>query len=136
VFLRDDDSPVALVPEAKHEYFVVAPILRNGMTVLGDLSKFVTMADQQIESLEEDGRSLRVGVTANAKHNPIISGYSAGRPARVEVDGGQLEPQSSLDRLQAAKSGWFWDYQTRLWHVKVDFAGISNMGTMRFRIYD
>jgi len=136
VFLRDDDSPVALVPEAKHEYFVVAPILRNGMTVLGDLSKFVTMADQQIESLEEDDRSLWVGVTANAKHNPIISGYSAGRPARVEVDGGQLEAQSSLDRLQAAKSGWFWDYQTRLWHVKVDFAGISNMGPMRFRIYD
>jgi hypothetical protein len=133
--LRDAESPIALVPEAKHEYFVVAPILRNGMTVLGDLSKFVTMADKRIDSVEEDERSLRVGVIANAMHNPIISGYSAGRPAGVEVDGGQLGAVSSLDRLQAAKAGWFWDYQTKLWHVKVDFAEVSNMGAKGFRIY-
>jgi hypothetical protein len=134
-FLRDADSHIELVPEAKHEYFVVAPIMRNGMTVLGDLSKFVTMADKQIDSVKEDERSLRIGVTASAKHNPIISGYSVARPSKVECGGVQLEALSSLDRLKLAQAGWHWDYQTKLWHVKVDFAGGTNMESRVFSIY-
>ena len=47
----------------------------------------------------------------------------------------KLEEVSSLDRLKAAKSGWFWDHQTKLWYVKVDFAGAANMETRVFSIH-
>ena len=40
----------------------------------------------------------------------------------VEAGTGRLPETSSLDRLQATKSGWFWDRQIDLWDVKVDFA--------------
>jgi hypothetical protein len=135
VCFRHADSTVALVPEAKHEYFIVAPLFSNGMAILGDLSKFVTMADKRIDFVREEERSLRVGVIANAKHSPIISGYSAARPSKVEGGGVQLEAVSSLDRLKAAQAGWFWDYQTKLWHVKVDFTGAADMETRVFSIY-
>jgi hypothetical protein len=134
VFLRSADSPVGLVPEAKHEYFVVAPILRNGMAVLGDLSKFVTMADKQTDSVEEDARSLRVGVIANAKHNPIISGYSAERPSEVKTSNVELAAVSSLHRLNSADSGWLWDYQTKIWHVKVSFRDSPEFTTKFFQV--
>jgi hypothetical protein len=51
------------------------------------------------------------------------------------VGDGKLEEVSSLDRLRAAHAGWFWDHQTRLWHVKVDFAGAVNMETRVFTIH-
>ena len=134
VFLRNADSPVELVPEAKHEYFVVAPILRNGMAVLGDLSKFVTMADKQIQFVEEDGGAVRVGVIANANHSPVISGYCAERPSEVKTGTQDLVPVSSLDRLNRANSGWFWDYQTKIWHVKMSYTDSLEMNTKSFEV--
>jgi len=104
------------------------------MTVLGDLSKFVTMADKQIDSVEEDEQSLRVGVIANAKHNPIISGYSAERPSGVKTGDVELRAVSSLDRLSNGSSGWLWDYQTKIWHVKVNFTDSPEMTTKFFQV--
>jgi hypothetical protein len=134
-FIRDPDSPVGLVREAKHEYFVVAPILENGMAVIGDTEKFVTMADMRIASVESAPEGVRVGVVSNQEWNPVTVGYAGQRPAGVEAGNAPLEELSSLDRLKVAKSGWFWDYQTKLWHVKVDFAGAANMETRVFRIH-
>jgi hypothetical protein len=131
---RGSESPVALAAEAKHEYFVVAPILRNRMALVGDSSKFVTMADQRIASVEDTNTSATVAVVADAKYSPTISGYSPERPSGVKASGTDLEEMSSLDRLGRAKSGWFWDYQTKLWHVKVDFSDTSGMTTRSFEI--
>jgi len=134
-FTRNSDSPVALAREAKHEYFVVAPILPNGMAVIGDPEKFVTMADMRIASVEATQEGVQVGVLSNQEWNPVTVGYAGRRPAGVEAGNVKLEEVSSLDRLKAAKSGWFWDYQTMLWHVKMDFAGAANMETRIFRIH-
>jgi hypothetical protein len=134
-FIRDSDSPVGLVREAKHQYFVVAPILRNGMAVIGDTDKFVTMADMRIASVEATQEEVRVGVVSNQEWNPVTVGYAGRRPASAEAGNAKLEELSSLDRLKVAKSGWFWDYQTKLWHVKVDFAGAANMETRVFSIH-
>jgi len=127
--IRDADSPITLVAEAKHEYFVVAPMLRNGMAVLGDTQKFVTMADMRVHSVEATDQEVRVGVVSNQESNPVTVGYAPRRPAGVEAANSALEELSSLDRLKMAKSGWFWDYQTKLWHVKGDFAGAAGLET-------
>jgi len=134
-FVRDAESPVELLREAKHQYFVVAPLLANGMAVVGDPGKFVTMADKRISSVEATKEGVRVGVVSNQEWNPVTTGYAGQRPAGVEVGNTELEALSSLDHLKVAKSGWFWDYQTKLWHVKVDFTGAANMQTRVFSIH-
>lgn len=135
VFIVDASTPINLHREGKHEYFVVAPVLANGMAVIGDAEKFVTMADMRIASVEATADGVRVGVVSNQEWNPVTVGYSGGPPARVEAGGEKLEEMSSLDRLQTAKSGWFWDDQTNLWHVKVDFAGVQEMTAKPFYIH-
>lgn len=127
-------TPINLRQEAKHQYLVVAPILPNGMAILGDTSKFVTMADMRISSVKAIDAGVDVGVIASSAKSPIIAGYSDRRPRLVTVGRQNLTEQSSLDRLERASSGWFWDHQTRLWYVKLDFSAESQMTTRVFHI--
>jgi hypothetical protein len=132
--IRDADSSIHLQREAKHEYFIVAPVLENGMAVIGDVEKFVTMADMRVASVEPSPEAIRVEVISTESHNPIIVGYATTRPTGVQAGETVLGQVSSLDRLKMATSGWFWDYQTKLWRVKVSFAGASGMEKRSFRI--
>ena len=131
----DDTSSLHLQAEAKHEYFVLAPILANGMAVLGDTDQFVTMADMRVPSVEATREAVRVGVISNGGWNPVTVGYAAQRPAAVFVGERQLVELGSLDRLKAEKAGWFWDHQTKLWHVKIDFTRATIMETRFFEIH-
>ncbi|MBZ5564489.1 MAG: hypothetical protein LAP13_18970 [Acidobacteriia bacterium] len=133
-FLRQSSESTPLMQEPKHQYFVVAPMLESGVAVIGDTSKFVTMADKRISLVETGQHTARVGVMASAEYSPIISGYSGARLDGVETGGRQLQAVSSLDRLKAANSGWFWDYQTNLWHVKLDFSDSPAMVERVFQI--
>ena len=47
VSIVDATSPLALQRDAKHEYFVLAPLFENQVAVFGDVEKFVTMADKE-----------------------------------------------------------------------------------------
>jgi hypothetical protein len=133
-FVRQAKETIPLLKEAKHQYFVVAPILDSGIAVLGDTTKFVTMADKRISLVQSDPHTTLVGVIASAAYSPIISGYSNARPAGVETGGTPLQALSSLDRLKKANSGWFWDYQTNMWHVKLDFTGSAAMAEQALQI--
>jgi hypothetical protein len=130
----DASAPVNLHAHAKHEYFIVAPILKNGMALIGDTAKFVTMADMRVDAVEVSSSGLRVGVISNQEWNPLTVGYANRPPTGVEVGDARIEEVSSLDRLKAAKSGWFYDPLTKLWHVKVDFLGVAGMETRFFTI--
>ncbi len=135
VTIVDASTLISLQREAKHEYFVVAPLLANGMAVVGDAEKFVTMGEKRIASVEVTGEGLQVGVISNREWNPVTVGYAGRRPLGVEVGNTRLEEMSSLDQLKAAKAGWYWDHQTNLWHVKVDFASAANMEARVFSIH-
>ena len=130
----DASTFIPLERDAKHEYFVLAPLLQNGMAVIGDAEKFVTMGEKRIASVEVAGSALQIGVVSNQEWNPVTVGYAAQRPAAVQVGDAKLKEMSSLDALRAAHAGWFWDHQTNLWHVKVDFAGASEMETQVFSL--
>lgn len=135
VSLVDATAPISLKQAGKHQYFVIAPLFENGMSVIGDVDKFVTMADMRISSVEVAGDSLRVGVISNEAVSPIVTGYSERPLAGVETATSRLEETSSLERLKKQKSGWYWDSQTKLWFVKVDFGEVKDMGTRKFRIF-
>jgi hypothetical protein len=135
VSIVDSSALIPLRRDAKHEYFVVAPLAANGMAVIGDPEKFVAMGEKRVASVEVTGEGIRVGVVSSQEWNPVTAGYAKRRPARVAVGNTELEEVGSLDQLKAAKAGWFWDHQTMLWHVKVDFAGAANMETRVFIIH-
>jgi hypothetical protein len=135
VAIRSADSIINLEKEAKHEYFVLAPVMPNGMAVIGDVDKFVTMADMRIAFVEpEEKQALRIGVISNQAENPVVTGYSSARPTWVGSGGKDLQEVSSLNRLTETKEGWFWDYQKNLWSVKLDFSAQSSMKTLSFDI--
>jgi hypothetical protein len=130
-------APTAALPlrqDTKHEYFVVAPILNNGMAVVGDADKFVTMADMRIASVDTTNRTLTVGVLANQDKSPIIAGYSSVCPRQVKVANTDLPQVASHRQLQQARAGWAWDEQSKLWWVKVDFSGASSFESRSFTI--
>ncbi len=133
-FIRHSDSRIDLAEEPKHQYFIVAPLV-GGLAVLGDTSKFVTMADMRIASVKGGvGESLEVGVIANHARSPIITGYALHRPTRVTSVDRDLEEMSSLNRLAGAPKGWYWDHETKLWYVKIDFTNAVQMQTRYFAI--
>ncbi len=135
ISIKDSASPIHLLREARHEYFVVAPLLENGMAVIGDVEKFVTMADMQIASVETARESVRVGVISSQEWNPVMVGYAERRPTGVDDGNRKLEEVSSVDRLKKRNDGWYWDPATGLWHVKVDFAGAIKMEAREFAIH-
>jgi hypothetical protein len=133
-FAVDRNTPINLRSVVKHQYLVLAPLFPNEMTVLGDTSKFVTMADMRIASVESVENGLEVGVISSEHHNPIITGYSESQPEEV-VEGQNVLPEvSSLDRLERADIGWFRDAQSKLWYVKPDFRGKQQPSTVTFRL--
>jgi hypothetical protein len=135
VSVGEASSPIPLLREAKHQYFVLAPILENGMALFGDTGKFISMADQRIAAVESAGKSLRVGVIASREESPILVGYSPRRPSGMEMGENKLEEATSLDLLKAARSGWFWDPQTNLWSAKLDFSGAPGIRTRWLTIH-
>jgi len=128
-------TSIALQRSIKHQYLVLAPLFENELAVFGDVDKFVTMADKRISAVETSGRSVRVEVQSGPGHSPTIVGYSRARPAKVESGDTALVEASSRDRLAAAKSGWYWDEGSKLWHAKVDFSTCTEMSSRSFRIY-
>jgi hypothetical protein len=92
------------------------------------------MADMRIASVEERGNSLRVGVIGSEADDPIITGYAQRRPTAVQEGSNRLQEMSSLDRLKLAKSGWYWDSQSKLWHVRLGFAGTASAETHSYTI--
>jgi hypothetical protein len=130
----DGHVPLPLRKGGKHEYLVAAPLFTNGMTVIGDCSKFVTMAPKRIPSARMNGDSLSVGVRSDRAMNPIITGYSPSLPSHVEIQHSELHEFSSLARLKQVPSGWFWDMESHLWYVKIDFRDAQTMTTKTFTI--
>jgi hypothetical protein len=127
-------APIRLRNYGKHQYLIAAPMFANGMAVIGDCSKFVTMSDKRIPAVQEIGDSLQISVRSDQARNPIITGYSARLPAGARVNHAELQEVSSLARLRQLPSGWFWDPETSLWYVKLDFRGLSKMTTETFSI--
>lgn len=133
--LADPATPIYIKNEGKHQFLVIAPVFENGIAVLGDTDKFVTLADMRIQSVKAQGSMVQVGVISDSSHNPIVTGYASKPPSGVESEGRPLAERSSPDRVRAEKSGWYWDPETKLWFVKMDFGAQSGMGTKTFKIF-
>lgn len=76
------------------------PYLENGMAVMGDVEKFVTMADMRIASVEAAREGVRVGVISNQDWNPVTVGFAPRRPRGVEVRGSQARGSEQFGPLE------------------------------------
>jgi hypothetical protein len=76
------------------EYFIVAPISKSGIALIGDEGKFATMGSQRIESVEESAQGTTVKVNFAAGENTTtLLGFNA--------DGSRIEKQISSDGKDA-----------------------------------
>ncbi len=120
--------------------------------ILSSFANYLT-ATQQSRPLPVTGQiargSISCGIEGLVQHLPagfehqhiLVAGrgihntfYASSRLGGVETDGKQLQELSSLERLKKANSGWFWDYQTKMWHVKLDFGDSPNIVAKVFRV--
>ena len=131
----DTRTAISLQRNVKHEYFVIAPLFGNEMAVIGDTDKFITMAEMRVASVEADRDSLHIAVISNGAKNPVITGYSGRSPLGVQTENRKLEKASSLEQLKTARSGWYWNRETKLWYVKEDFESAKNMEIRLFKIF-
>lgn len=88
-------------------YYIVAPVGRSGIAVLGDLGKFVSAGKKRIESMIDNGKEVTlVVVFAEGESEVTVSGFAPSLPI-VSVHGvsvlGKQRPKVEYD----LKSGWF-----------------------------
>jgi hypothetical protein len=74
-------------------------------------------------------------VLSNQADSPLVTGYADRRPSGVATQALKIPEASSLERVKAAKSGWYWDQQTKLWYVKVDFSDAKEIQSRTFSIF-
>jgi hypothetical protein len=69
------------VPEIKdlydHAYFVLAPIFNNGMALIGEADKYVTMADKRFTDIVVENDSLTVTLAGAASEEVTLFAYDA-----------------------------------------------------------
>jgi len=58
-----------------HDYIVFAPILSNGMALIGETDKFVTMADKRIQSVKVGGNSLEAEIAGVEGETVTLSAF-------------------------------------------------------------
>ncbi|HEX7355763.1 MAG TPA: hypothetical protein VF288_13145 [Mycobacteriales bacterium] len=85
--------PVDLARE-EWRYGVLAPVLRGGLAVIGDVSKFVTAGDARLEISEQPG-GVAV-VVKGAGETVTVTGWA---PARPEARGAHLTEPLSFDAV-------------------------------------
>ena len=134
VWVVDAATPIVLRRDVKHEYFVLAPVFENEVAIFGDIEKFVTMADMRISSAEVSLTGVRVEVVSGQGHSPTIAGYSSRHPSNVEASGKPFNEASSRERLSSAREGWFWDDQSKVWFVKLDFGDVAELASRSFNL--
>lgn len=104
----------------KHSYYILAPILKNGFALIGDINKFVTMADKRITNVTSEKDREHFDVLSGGNTNALIAGYSAAKPSEFTVDGVVCRQNNSMSDIPG--NSWCWDAKTGMWNISVDFS--------------
>jgi hypothetical protein len=100
---RDDGYGVALDP-ADWDYRVLAPVLANGIAVIGDPGVYATAGDRRIAEVELDGDDVVVTVLG-ANERVRVVGWSA-NPIRASVRAPSTGPTELAVTHDAASGQW------------------------------
>ncbi len=110
-------TPVA--QDLKYEeyvYEVFAPILDNGMAIIGDPSKYVTMNDTEFSDPKE--RSGKLMVTVNNIEDEVseLLVYTENDPKKITLDEVELDQSEKIE-----ESRYFFDSKSNLLHIWMVF---------------
>ncbi|MHA1336038.1 MAG: hypothetical protein ACTSPW_09825 [Promethearchaeota archaeon] len=85
---RNDRIDVGILNKYEHRYYIICPIMQNGMALIGCPEKFITCSDKQFPSVSSDNNSLKLTIedVLNAETEVII--YSEKKPKSVKLEGG------------------------------------------------
>ncbi|MFO8057065.1 MAG: hypothetical protein R6V10_07205 [bacterium] len=77
-----------LMPFNDAFYYVLAPVLENGMAIIGETDKFVTMSGKRFPRVDKAGESLKMDVAGVAGEEVRVTVYTPERVA--DVSGGEV----------------------------------------------
>jgi len=98
--------------EKPWDYWILAPVLANGMAMIGDTSKFVTAANRRIPAVRSKKKSLFIEVEGVPGTETTLTFISRKTPVEVKMNG---------VTLGQAEDGWIFIEETELLGVKVCF---------------
>ncbi len=75
-------------------YYVIAPLLKNNMAVIGEPEKFITLSAKRFPGIEVEGNSLKIEMQGVAGEKVTCAVYSPARRAVVAAD---VETDSAYD---------------------------------------
>jgi hypothetical protein len=87
------------IPRIEEEYdfayFVLAPVQKNGLALIGEVDKFVTLADRRFTSIDTNGDQLVVDLEGAPGETVRLQAYDADAERLLEPVEATIGPDGS-----------------------------------------
>jgi hypothetical protein len=104
-----DDGSLRMKFTDGWDYQILSPVNRQGLALLGDTGKIVSLGKQRIASVEDHGALTVTIKFAQGEDVLAISGYASHRPKLKALQGKlndtSYDPQTKIFRAQIAPAG-------------------------------
>jgi hypothetical protein len=96
--------------ETPWEYWVLVPIMENGMALIGDTSKFVCAANKRVSSVEVKGEKLIIHAEGAPHEKTSLTLFSLETPKAIKADGRPI-----------ARDGWKYNKENNTIRFEIQF---------------
>lgn len=114
--------------EREFSYKVISP-LAGGISIFGDITKFIPASGRLLEDVVVDGGDVLVRVNGAEGESIVVTGFAAYKPAVVRDENGECIPEGCAEGKLPLY--WTWDDWKKLFAVHVK---IGEMGKETIRI--
>jgi hypothetical protein len=108
----------------QYKYRIYAPVLKNGMAILGDPSKYIMMSDKEFPALKHNENSLTLTVSNIAGEWTEIMIYCSEKPASIKINANpcsQFEIEHLQNKIRKEPIGFVYNSTDHLLHIWMKF---------------
>jgi len=121
--------------KVKSSYYVLAPILPGGITIIGDITKFITMADERIKDIKIQDNNFKFSVLSGGNGNyALVAGYSSKKPLNTFIDDIKYDRVDYYDSLDSTEDCWYWEGDSCIWYIKITYNCGNNITAKKVNI--
>jgi hypothetical protein len=91
VKVRNDEELIPFHKEKDYQYCIYAPLLSNGVALIGDPKKYVTMSSKEFNSVKYDESSIKIQLSNIKEEMSEILLYSPKKPEKITLNNKNLE---------------------------------------------
>ncbi|TFF99283.1 MAG: hypothetical protein EU541_05310 [Promethearchaeota archaeon] len=102
---REEKIQIGKLKKYAYKYYILAPILSNGMAVIGDTRKFVPCSRKEFSDIVIDKNTLKINITELEGEAVPILIYSEKIPKTIELEAGK--------KIEKGKGENQWSYNEK-----------------------